>query len=295
MQAALSAKCACVEAIAVREAHLRVGDNVRAARFVDRWQPGASAWLHACRKDARQHLKNAHFRVAVGGLLGVNNFPELDANTPCPCCLELVGANMERHMLRCKATYTGGQNKRHNAVQQELLHWLRAAAANVVCTPGVTSLTGAQPAAPEHAGRMLDLGVLGLDDGPTIALDLCVSDCGTGSPPAKYKAGAKSEAKGKDKRRKYIQRFPTINPVELCCPSYGRTGSKNREAIVLQKRIINALAAADKSVPRSLVAARVSQAISVAIQRVVAFNILEFRYTTLPKGRVPGLGFSSVC
>ena len=74
------------------------------------------------------------------------------------------------------------------------------------CTPGVTSLTGAQPAAPEHAGRMLDLpvGVLGLDDGPTIiALDLCVSDCGTGSPPAKYKAGAKSEAKGKDKRRNY--------------------------------------------------------------------------------------------
>ena len=48
--------------------------------------------------------------------------------------------------------------------------------------------------------------------------------------------------------------------------------------------------AADKSVPRSLVAARVSQAISVAIQRVVAFNILEFRYTTLPKGRVPGSG-----
>ena len=182
------------------------------------------------------------------------------------------------------------QNKRHNAVQQELLHWLRAAGANVVCTPGVTSLTGAPPAAPEHAGRMLDLGVLGLDDGPTIALDLCVSDCGTGAPPAKYKAGAKSEAKGKEKRRKYIQRFPTISPDELSCPSYGRTGSKNREAIVLQKRIINALAAADTSVSRSLVAARVGQAISVAIQRVVAFNILEFRYTTLPKGRAPGSG-----
>ena len=36
----------------------------------------------------------------------------------------------------------------------------------------------------------------------------------------------------------------------------------------------------------SLVAARVNQAISVAVQRVVAFNILEYRYTSLPKGRV---------
>ena len=59
----------------------------------------------------------------------------------------------------------------------------------------------------------------------------------------------------------------------------------------------NALAAADKTVHRSLVAARVNQAISVAVQRVVAFNILEYRHASLPKGRVaahaqaePGLG-----
>jgi hypothetical protein len=288
VQAALASKCACVEAVAIRAALLQAGDKAGAARFVDRWQPGASAWLQACRKDVRQHLKNAHFRVAVGGLLGVNNFPDIDANTPCPRCPNQVGGNMECHMLVCKAIYTGGQNKRHNAVQQELLHWCRAAGANVVCTPGVTSLTGANPAGPEHAGRMLDLGVCGLDDGPVIALDLCVSDCGMGQPAVAYKTGSKCEAKGREKRRKYVQRFPTIPLDELCCPSYGRTGSKNREAIVLQKRITNALAAADTSVHRSLVAARVSQAISVAIQRVVAFNILEFRYTTLPKGQSAG-------
>ena len=92
---------------------------------------------------------------------------------------------------------------------------------------------------------MVDLGVCGLDDGPIIALDLCVSDCGVGSPPASFKTGAKSDAKGRYKRRKYVTRFPTIPVAELCCPSYGCTGSKNREAIVLQKRIINALAAAD--------------------------------------------------
>ena len=132
---------------------------------------------------------------------------------------------------------------------------------------------------------MVDLGVCALDDGPPIAIDLCVSDCGTGSPPRSYMSGAKCEAKGKEKRRKYVQRFPDIPVDELCCPSYGRTGSKNREAVILQKRIINALAAADKTVHRSLVAARVGQAISIAIQRAVAFNILEFRYTTLPMGR----------
>ena len=42
------------------------------------------------------------------------------------------------------------------------------------------------------------------------------------------------------------------------------------------------------TVHRSLVAARVNQVISVAIQRAVAFNILEYRYTTLPLGRAGG-------
>ena len=288
IQAALSHKVACVEAVAVRAALLERGDLAGAARFVDRWQQGASAWLHASRKDARQQLKNAHFRVAVGLLLGINCFPEVRRETPCPRCPGEVGPHLQQHMLRCKAIYTGGNNKRHNAVQQELLHWFRAAGANVVCTPGVRSFTGAEPASPAHEGRMVDLGVCGLDDGPVIAVDLCVSDCGTGSPPRKYKSGAKSETKGREKRRKYLQRFPDIPEKQLSCPSYGVTGSKNMEAIVLQKRIINALASADSTVHRSLIAARVNQAISVAVQRVVAFNILEYRYTSLPKGRASG-------
>ena len=132
---------------------------------------------------------------------------------------------------------------------------------------------------------MVDLGGCGLDDGHVIALDLCVSDCGMGNPPVFYRSGAKCEAKGREKKRKYQQRFPAISLDELCCPSYGRTGSMNREAVVLQKRIINALAAADTTVHRSLVAGRVNQCIAVAIQRAVAFNILEYRYTTLPMGR----------
>ena len=287
VQAALASKVACVEAVAVRAALLEAGDVAGAARFVDRWQQGASAWLQASRKDARQQLKNAHFRVAVGLLLGINCFPDVQQETPCPRCPNVVGPHLQRHMLRCKAVYTGGNNRRHNAVQQELLHWFRAAGANVVCTPGVTAFTGSEPANADHAGRMVDLGVCGLDDGAVIAVDLCVSDCGTGSPPRKYKSGAKSETKGREKRRKYRQRFPAIPENQLCCPSYGVTGSKNKEAIVMQKRIINALAAADTTVHRSVVAARVNQAISVAVQRAVAFNILEYRYTSLPKGRLP--------
>ena len=54
--------------------------------------------------------------------------------TPCPRCPNVVGPHLQQHMLRCKAVYTGGNNKRHNAVQQELLHWFREAGANVVCS-----------------------------------------------------------------------------------------------------------------------------------------------------------------
>jgi len=71
----------------------------------------------------------------------------------------------------------------------------------------------------------------------------------------------------------YRQRFPAIPEGQVSCPSYGVTGN-HEEAIALQKRNIKALAAADMTVHtgRSLVAARVNQAISVAVQRVVAFN-----------------------
>ena len=136
---------------------------------------------------------------------------------------------------------------------------------------------------------MLDLGVNGLDDGPSIALDLCISDCGSGSPPFSYKTGAKCTSMGKQKKQKYITRFPGISTSELCCPSYGATGSKNTDAVVLHQRITNALAAANPTIPRSRLACRVSQVVSVAIQRVVAYNALDFRYTKL-KERAVGCG-----
>ena len=54
------------------------------------------------------------------------------------------------------------------------------------------------------------------------------------------------------------------------------------------KRIITKLASADKSSSRAAIANRVYQSVSVALQRVVAFVALEFRYTTLPRGRIGG-------
>ena len=101
------------------------------------------------------------------------------------------------HRLRCKAAYTGDNNRRHNAMQQTLLYLLRLSHSTVITTPGMVSFTGATAKSPEHERRQLDLGVRGLDDGPDIALDLCVSDCGTGKPNANYKTGSKCATKGK--------------------------------------------------------------------------------------------------
>ena len=85
------------------------------------------------------------------------------------------------------------------------------------------------------------------------------------------------------KKSKYIIRFPTISIKELCCPSWGASGSKNMDARILQRRLTNAIAAADPSVPRCRVAGRVNQVISIALQRNCASNYLEYRYTTLSK------------
>ena len=70
-------------------------------------------------------------------------------------------------------------------------------------------------------------------NGPDIAHDLCVSDSGTGKVSSKYKTGAKCEAKSTAKRAKYLARFPGINGELLCCPGYGRSGSKSLEAVAL--------------------------------------------------------------
>ena len=290
VQAKLASKLAAVEATRIHAELLRRGDKAAAARMKDRWQRGASAWLNATRKDTWQRLKNAHFRVAVGTLLGINCFKEIAAETPCPHCQDAIGNDLIAHTLRCRAAYTGDNNRRHQAMQQVLLYLLRLAGATVTTTPGVTSFTGAKPTDPSHAGRQLDLGVHGLDDGPPIALDLCVSDCGTGSVSTRYQTAAKCEAKGKMKKKKYFERFSGISVAELCCPSYGRSGSKSGEAVTLQKRIIKAIASADPTTPYSLVAARVSQVTSVALQQAVAYNALDFRYTKLGQARAVGGG-----
>jgi hypothetical protein len=287
VQAALSAKLATVEAKAIHAELIKRGELAAAARLKDRWQRGASAWLNACRKDPYQQMKNAHFRVAVGWLLGINCFKEIPHETPCPFCHKPVG-DLMIHRLRCKAAYTGDNNRRHNAMQQTLLYLLRLSHSTVITTPGMVSFTGATAKAPEHERRQLDLGVRGLDDGPDIALDLCVSDCGTGKPNANYKTGSKCAAKGKAKRSKYLARFNDIPAGELCCPSYGASGSRDTDALELQKRINNALALANPEVPYSVTAARVNRVISVALQKAIAYNALDFRYTKLSKNRAVG-------
>ena len=66
--------------------------------------------------------------------------------------------------------------------------------------------------------------------------------------------------------------------------------TQKKEAVTLQMRITKAIASADPTTPYSLVAARVSQVISVALQRAVAFNALDFRFSKLGQGRAVGGG-----
>jgi hypothetical protein len=143
-------------------------------------------------------------------------------------------------------------------------------------TPGAVSFAGATPTNPIHADRQLNLGERrSLAKGPDIALDLCLSDSGTGKVPAKCKMGAKCEAKSKAKRKKYMARFNGIDSAELCCPGYGRSGSKSTEAVILRMRIIKALVAAIPTVPYSITALRVSQVLAFAMQKAVRAPMTE--------------------
>ena len=111
---------------------------------------------------------------------------------------------------------------------------------------------------------------------------------------ANYKTGAKCEAKSKGKRAKYDARYDGISSTELSIPGYGRSGCRSKDAVNLQKRITKAIAAANPTVDYSVIAARVGQVISVALQNAVAYNALDFRWTKLPKARVVGDGAGAV-
>ena len=115
-----------------------------------------------------------------------------------------------------------------------------------------------------------------------------MSACGTGKPNANYKTCSKCAAKGKAKRSKYLARFNDIPAGELCCPSYRASGSRDTDALELQKRINNALALANPEVPYSVTAARVNRVISVALQKAIAYNALDFRYTKLSTSHAVG-------
>ena len=90
------------------------------------------------------------------------------------------------------------------------------------------------------------------DDGPNLTIDLAILDCGTGSPLASYKTGVKSE-----RRARYNARFIDLPEDEMCYPSYGATGSKNKEAKILHKRITIAIASANPSVHVSVIGSQV--------------------------------------
>ena len=281
-QAALSNKVMAAEAEDVHKELLQRSDLRGAARFKDSWQPGALAWLHASRKDPKQCIPNAEFRLAVGNVLSINGFPDVPSATPCPGCKSPIGEDLGGHLLCCKQTRTGNDNRSHNAGQSALVMLLREAGANVITTPGISAWSGAAPSKPKYNRCMFDIGVRNLDDGPDFAIDLTISDCGLGKRvTAAYKTGATAKQRGLQKRKVYKKRHPTLADDSWYVPSYGRSGSKNAEAVSLQKRITKALAAVVKTVPYSVIAACVSRRLSVALQRSVALSTLDYYHTKL--------------
>ena len=96
-----------------------------------------------------------------------------------------------------------------------------------------------------------------LDNGFRIALDLCVSDFGSGIVSVRCVKGAKCESKGKE-QKKFLSRFTGINTEKLCFRSYRRLGSRGESTVKLQKGIATAIASPNKTTPYSqLVTARI--------------------------------------
>ena len=155
---------------------------------------------------------------------------------------------------------------------------------NIIMEPFVAAITGAMPTLPKYARSRADVfvrppGSLGY------IVDATLVDATLGPVPApntSYEAGKATEQAFVDKVTQYTSERFNVDPQRFRGAAFDIRGAPSKSTLVYLKEIKNRESKSSPMTPRSVIACRLYQRVSVAIQRAIAYNVMEYRLWRVP-------------
>jgi hypothetical protein len=262
----------------------------RRAEFQECGEPKAGAWVQARASDPLCVLNNGEFWIGFALRLGLAHrlYPEVSPNAICKACKSPVGGDLPFHAFGpCSKAARRQRNLRHTAIKNRIATCERTAlpGTTIIMEPSVVAITGALPTAQKYAKSRADIfsrppNSLGY------IIDVTVVDATSGPAPAtntSYEAGKGTEQAFDDKVTKYTQkRFNNLTKSQFRAAAFDIRGAPSRSTLRYLKELKFRESQSNRSIPRSVIASRLYQRVSVAIIQSVAYNVMEFRLLRVP-------------
>ena len=128
-------------------------------------------------------------------------------------------------------------------------------------------------------------------DGINYVVDATITDAALGPKPENYKhsVGKGTDEAFDEKVAQHVTRFPRIDiKTQFRAASWDIRGGVSTGTVAYIQEIARREHRAHPMIPYSVVASRMFQRLSVAIQRAVAYNTMEYRFWRVPVA-VPGV------
>ena len=271
------------------------------AEFAECGASKAGAWVVARPRDYLSRLNNGEWWLSTALRLGVNPYPEVSPACLCDACKLAIGPCVISHSTHCSSAGRRGRCLRHTGAKNVIATVERNAEAgtNVVMEPFIMATFGGPDSMPPSesgfARSRADLAVR-TPGGANYVVDVTIVDATIGLDPANnnYVVGKGTEKAFDDKVAQYQLRFPNMDiPSQFRAAAFDFRGGASKGTVEYMQEIARREHKSNPAIPFSVVASRLYQRVSVAIQRAVAYNAMEYRYwrvpvaVPLPVGHVP--------
>ena len=259
------------------------------AVFQECGQPKAGAWVQARASDPHCVLNNGEFWIGFAMRLGLDHklYPEVSPHAVCKACKKPIGHSIPGHCFgECSMPARRGRNLRHTALKNSIATVERNAVpgTNIIMEPFVAAATGAVPTESRFAKSRADVfsrppGSLGY------IVDATIVDATLGPAPAtntSYEAGKATEQAFAEKVTQYTSTRFNLDVGRFRAAAFELRGAPSKSTLNYLKEIKNRESNCNKSTPRSVIACRLYQRVSVAILRAIAYNVMEYRCWKVP-------------
>ena len=262
--------------------------------FAECGAPKAGAWLAVRSLDKMSTLTNGEYWIASAFRLGITEqlYPHVPPSAVCKGCKHPIGPDVARHALSCSKQGRRGRHIRHTALKYAIqaLEARSEAGTWVLNEPNVAACLDIRPSKDEYRGSRGDAFVR-TPSGANYVVDVTIVNAASDYEHANitFKAGEETEQAFKDKVAQYSEeRFPTMDAkANLRIAAFDVRGGASKGTLDYLREIIDRESSKCEGLThKSIIASRLYQRVSVAIQKSVAYNILEYRYWRVPV-RVP--------